>query len=284
MSMEAILHIFKELNDLRDFIQSQRSAGKTIALVPTMGALHAGHLSLVKKGLELCDICIASIYVNPTQFAPHEDFDTYPREENQDIQKLDDIGAHAIWMPSQGIMYPEGDSTRIVMSNISEPLEGEFRPHFFHGVATVVAKLLLQALPDKAIFGEKDYQQLQVVKRLVRDMSIPVEIVGGEIVRDESGLALSSRNAYLSESEYEIALNINKTLRKMREKLQNGDSISDIENWARQHLIEVGFDKVDYCAIRDTTTLMPTENETSAKRGLIATTIGKTRLIDNAAM
>lgn len=278
------LPVFHDLQPLRDYVQTCRQEGKRITLIPTMGALHEGHLSLVTKGLEDADIAIASIFVNPKQFAPHEDFDSYPRTLDEDIKKLKEIGAHAVWAPKSSVMYPKNDSTNIVMSNISEPLEGEFRPHFFHGVATVVTKLLLQVLPDTAIFGEKDYQQLMVIKRLVQDLCIPVEIIGGKLVRDKNGLALSSRNAYLSEREYDIALNIHKILLTMKTQRAEGTPINVIEKEAMQTLLDAGFDSVDYCALRDSETLLPPTNSTQAMRGLIAATIGKTRLIDNAAM
>ena len=188
----------RTVSDLRSHLAKWREAGKSVALVPTMGALHQGHLSLVALAKTKCDRVVASIFVNPMQFGPREDFKTYPRDEAADLDKLAKAGADLVFIPDTAEMYPQGFSTHVKVSDLTDDLCGAARPNHFEGVATVVAKLLLQCTPDIAIFGEKDYQQLLVIRRLVRDLNMQVEIVGGPIVREGDGLALSSRNAYLS--------------------------------------------------------------------------------------
>lgn len=254
-----------------------------MAFIPTMGALHAGHLALVEEGLKRCDIAVVSIFVNPTQFAPHEDFDSYPRTLDADIQKLEQVGAQAVWTPSEADLYPDGPVSDIHVSGVSEPLEGTFRPHFFDGVASVVARLLRAVKPDIACFGEKDYQQLQVVQKMVAEQQIPVEIVPVGIVRGESGLALSSRNAYLDEAQHKIAVRLNRILFDMAEKAAAGENISSIDSWGKAALEKAGFEKIDYCTIRDARSLLePVAGQ--EKRILAAAWIGKTRLIDNIAL
>jgi pantoate--beta-alanine ligase len=243
---------------LRAQVAAWREAGERIGLVPTMGALHAGHLALAEETRKRCGRVVVSIFVNPAQFAPHEDFDRYPRTMESDAAGLGDR-ADLIFAPSVGEMYPDGFATRIEVGGPSEGLETEFRPHFFSGVATVVAKLLIAAGPDVAVFGEKDWQQLQVVRRLVADLALPVEIVGAPIVREPDGLAMSSRNAYLTPEQRKVAGRMNVILREA----------TDPEA-ARRALLEAGFDSVDYVAIRD-------------GRILAAAKIGGTRLIDNMA-
>lgn len=254
-----------------------------LAFVPTMGALHEGHLELVRQAHKRVDTVIASIFVNPAQFAPHEDLDAYPRTLDTDCEKLKATGCHAVWAPSLQEMYPHGmPTTTIAVGGVSEPLEGEFRPHFFSGVATVVSKLLHQVRPDIALFGEKDWQQLQVIKQMVRDLDMGIEIIGVPIVRDENGLALSSRNAYLNEKEYEIACHLNRILFSMAEKIKQGEDISDCEVWGAAQIKEAGFHKVDYCAVRDAKTLQPSDQD--PLRILAAAWVGKARLIDNVAV
>ena len=197
-----------KLLPLRAAVAQWRREGRRVGLVPTMGALHEGHLSLVRTAKERCDRIVASLFVNPKQFAPHEDFDRYPRNEAGDASLLASAGCDLLFAPPGAVMYPDGHATNVIVTSVSTPLEGEMRPHFFGGVATVVTKLLLQCLPDAAFFGEKDYQQLQVIKQLARDLDIPVEIVAGPTVREASGLAMSTRNKYLSEAARETALRI----------------------------------------------------------------------------
>ena len=272
----------KTREEVQEFAGSEDSE---LGFVPTMGALHDGHLHLVEMAKADCDRLIVSIFVNPKQFAPHEDLDKYPRTLAADMEKLEALGVDAVYTPAVDEIYPEGFATKISVSQISAPLEGEFRPQFFDGVATVVAKLFFQIMPDRAYFGEKDYQQLQVIKRMVQDLNLPIEIVGVPTVRDpNTGLALSSRNAYLSDEERAIAEQLNIVLLTMAEKIDDGFDYRDVEAWGTAELKIRGFEKVDYCAIRDAQTLEPARNGSKAeKRILAAAWLGKTRLIDNVS-
>jgi pantoate--beta-alanine ligase len=247
-----------------------------------MGALHDGHLSLVRAAG--ARTTVVSIFVNPTQFAPHEDFDAYPRDLSGDIAKLETVGAPLVFAPGAREMYPQGFATTVTVGGPSAGLETDFRPHFFAGVATVVAKLLLAALPDIAVFGEKDYQQLLVVKRLARDLGLPTAIVGAPIAREADGLALSSRNAYLSAPERAVAGDMNKVLRDVVARAREGGDLRDCEAMGAAELRAVGFDSVDYVAIRDAETLAPVSGLARPARILAAAKIGRTRLIDNMAV
>ncbi|OQW56301.1 MAG: pantoate--beta-alanine ligase [Proteobacteria bacterium HN_bin10] len=278
------LRIVRDVAALRAEISAWRKAGRSIGLVPTMGALHEGHLSLVRAAKQKCDRAIATLFVNPRQFAPHEDFDRYPRNEEQDAALLASAGCDLLYAPDRSVMYPEGFATNVIVSDVSTPLEGEFRPHFFGGVATVVTKLLLQALPDAAFFGEKDYQQLQVIKRMARDLDIPAEIVGCATVRESDGLAMSSRNAYLKPDERRIAARLNHVLHDAIKAAHQGEAIAAVEAEANRHLIAAGFSSVDYVAIRDAETLAIVANLSRPARILAAAWLGKTRLIDNMAV
>ena len=266
--------------DLRTYLAAWRKATKSIALVPTMGALHAGHLSLVTLAKSKADRVVVSIFVNPIQFAPREDFNTYPRDEAGDIEKLGKAGADLVFMPDTAEMYPGGFSTKVSIGDLTEDLCGANRPNHFDGVATVVTKLLLQCTPDMAIFGEKDYQQLLVIKHLVRDLNIPVEILGGEIVRENDGLALSSRNAYLSPSERETAPLLHQTISEVAASLARGEGADAACVAGRFKLEAAGF-RVDYVAVRDPDTLKPLTGPVKRARVLAAAYLGKTRLIDN---
>lgn len=268
--------------DLREAVAAWRREGKTVALVPTMGALHAGHLSLVDLAGEKADRVIVSIFVNPTQFAPHEDFGAYPRTEADDVAKLTER-AHLIYAPDATDMYPDGFSTTVSLTGVTEPLEGTFRPTHFAGVATVVAKLILRAMPDIAIFGEKDWQQLMVIRRMVADLDIPVEILGGPIMREADGLAMSSRNVYLSPYERKAAGKLNVILKETAAKVADGMSIAEATKEGAARILALGFDKLDYLDIRDAASLAPFSSgrPTSPARILVAAKIGKTRLIDN---
>lgn len=271
------------LNNLEELQNYAGSDDTVLGLVPTMGALHEGHLHLAEIALAECDRVIVTIFVNPKQFAPHEDLAKYPRTVEADIAKLKDVGVHAVYTPGVEDMYPEGFMTKISVGKISEPLEGRFRPQFFEGVATVVAKLFLQVMPDKAFFGEKDYQQLQVIKRMVTDLNLPIDIVGVPTVRDkDSGLALSSRNAYLNADELKIAQQLNIVLLTMTEKIDAGFEMRDIEAWGVGELKIRGFTRIDYCDICDAETLqLASTGDKGEKRILAAAWIGATRLIDN---
>ena len=251
-------------------------------LVPTMGALHDGHVSLVQDAKKHCDHVVVSIFVNPTQFAPHEDFDAYPRTLDADLKKLADSAA-IVFAPTAREIYPDGFATTITVGGPSAGLETDFRPHFFAGVATVVAKLLLAALPDVAMFGEKDYQQLLVVRRLVRDLALPVTIIGVPTLCEADGLAMSSRNAYLSAEERRIAANLNVILKETIAKARNSD-LRAAEAGAIEALWKAGFSHVDSVAIRDAESLDHITTLERPARILAAVKVGSTRLIDNMAI
>ncbi|MDE1174552.1 MAG: pantoate--beta-alanine ligase [Parvibaculaceae bacterium] len=276
------LPVARTVTDLREIVSGWRKAGLRVGLVPTMGALHAGHISLVDLARQQADRVVVSIFVNPTQFAPNEDFSAYPRIESADAEKL---AGHAdlIFAPSADEMYPQGFSTTVTVAGVSAPLEGSFRPTHFAGVATVVSKLLLQTLPDVAVFGEKDYQQLMVIRRMVADLNIPVAIVPGPTLRESDGLALSSRNAYLSPEQRAVAAKLNVILRESASSVAQGEDVATVTAEGERRIIEAGFDSVDYLAICDASSLTPF---TSGKAGapariLVAARIGRTRLIDN---
>ncbi|HEY2071367.1 MAG TPA: pantoate--beta-alanine ligase [Rhizomicrobium sp.] len=273
------MEIVHTIAEMRGRIARWRAAGARIGLVPTMGALHAGHLSLVRETGKQCDRTVVSIFVNPAQFAPHEDFDRYPRNLDADAAKLPE--ADLVFAPSVAEMYPQGFATSISVGGPSEGLETDFRPHFFSGVATVVAKLLITAMPDCAIFGEKDYQQLLVIRRLVADLALPIEIAGGAILREADGLAMSSRNAYLSAEERVVAGRLNLILRDTATRARHGDPIAVAEQFGRADLLEAGFSSVDYVSIRDAATLEHVTDLSRPARVLAAAKIGNTRLIDN---
>lgn len=270
----------RTVSELRQRVTTWRKAGERIALVPTMGALHEGHLSLVALAKTKADRVVVSIFVNPIQFGPREDLKTYPRDEKGDLAKLSKAGADLVFAPETTEMYPQGFSTNVRVGDLTEDLCGAARPNHFDGVATVVAKLLLQCAPDIAIFGEKDYQQLLVIKRLVRDLNVPVEIIGAPIVREADGLALSSRNAYLSPSERATAPLLFQTISAVAADLAQGRGCDDAVVAARFKLDAAGF-RVDYVAVRDPDTLKPLSGPVKRARVLAAAYLGKTRLIDN---
>ncbi len=280
-----MIETVRSLSTLRESVSRRRAAGKRIGLVPTMGALHEGHLTLVDIAGQHSDDVAVSLFVNPTQFAPGEDLDRYPRDEEGDRAKLEDRGASLLWAPGPEQMYPDGFATSVSVDGPSEGLETGYRPHFFGGVATVVTKLLLQVLPDVAVFGEKDYQQLQVIRRLVRDLDIPVQVVGGPTIREADGLAMSSRNAYLSAEHRAIAPALKRILDDTGRQAVSSPDGEKAETFATEALISAGFDKVDYVALRHADSLKPvTTNEIEAGaplRLLAAAHLGTTRLIDN---
>lgn len=269
------------LDSLQEHITAYRKDSLRVALVPTMGALHRGHMALVEAAKEHADKVVVSIFVNPTQFGPNEDFNRYPRSFREDEALLNQHGADIIWLPDVQTMYPDGFATTLHVSGVSEGLCGDFRPGHFDGVATVVAKLLLQVAPDIALFGQKDYQQLCVIKRMVQDMNLPTSIIGVPTVREADGLAMSSRNRYLSELEREIAANIHKVLSESVEKIKNGHSFNNIKSLALMDLELSGFTKIDYLELRENDSLRIPEDESVNTRLLIAAWIGTTRLIDN---
>lgn len=268
--------------DLRAQVSEWRKAGLKVGLVPTMGALHEGHLTLVKTALESCERVIATIFVNPKQFGPNEDLDTYPRTEAEDAAKLESVGGHLLFAPNVEEMYGvDGGVTKVSVAGLGDILEGEFRPGFFDGVATVVTKLLLQALPDEAFFGEKDYQQLNVIKRFVADLNIPSVITGVPTVRESDGLAMSSRNAYLIPEEREIAPVLYRTISEVSERFKVGGTAEALSKWATQQLLDAGFHKVDYVLIRKADDLSEEAVKGEPIRVLVAAFLGKARLIDN---
>ncbi|MEQ1617230.1 MAG: pantoate--beta-alanine ligase [Terricaulis sp.] len=279
--MNGALPIVRGVAALRAAVAVWRGDGQTVALVPTMGALHEGHLSLIRAGKARCDKVVASLFVNPRQFAPQEDFDRYPRDEAGDAALLAGAGCDLLYAPDRAAMYPEGFATSVIVANVSTPLEGEFRPHFFGGVATVVAKLLLQCSADTAFFGEKDYQQLLVIRRLARDLDIPVEIVGCETVREPDGLAMSSRNAYLNPAQRAVAAELNLALKQAAADIRVGRPIAEAETQVGSKLAAAGFGAVDYVAACDSETLAPMMDLSRPGRILAAAWLGKTRLIDN---
>ena len=274
----------ESIAQLRTRVSRWRNSQARVGLVPTMGALHEGHLSLVRETQMKCATTIVSIFVNPSQFAPHEDFERYPRPLESDIEKLAKLGVGLVFAPSVAEIYPQGFASKVEVGGPSIGLESEFRPHFFAGVTTVVAKLLIAAMPDYAIFGEKDYQQLLVVRRMVADLGLDIEIAGGAIVREPDGLAMSSRNAYLAPDERKVAGRLNRILRETAAKVRDGLGISTAEAQAKDKLLEAGFGTVDYVAVRDAKTLAKIETVAQSARILAAVRVGGTRLIDNMAV
>jgi pantoate--beta-alanine ligase len=282
MSRTETIPVADTFEALRSTVNAWRERKLRVAIVPTMGALHTGHLTLVREAHKYADKTVVSIFVNPTQFAPNEDFARYPRNLEHDRDLLENAGtADLIYAPSASEIYPEGFSTRIVMDGPAKGLESDFRPHFFSGVATVVAKLFLQCRPDFAMFGEKDYQQLLVVRRMSQDLQLGVEVIGVPTVREPDGLALSSRNAYLSQEQRRVASALNRVLDNVASRARAGVSIPQAEAEGAADLISAGFDRVDYVAIRDANTLAHLRQIAGPARVLAAARIGSVRLIDN---
>lgn len=273
--------IIRTRTELSAVLQAWRTEGARVGLVPTMGALHQGHLALVRAAKADNQRVLASIFVNPAQFAPHEDFDRYPRDLEGDTAKLANAGCDMVYAPGLADIYPDGFAVRIEIAGPALGLESDFRPHFFSGVATIVAKLLIQVTPQAAYFGEKDYQQLLVVKRLASDLDLGVEIVGYETVREPDGLALSSRNAYLKSDQRAVAAALNVALRNAATEWRNGAEPNKAENAAAQSLLSSGFTSVDYIALRHAHTLQALTSRAEPARVLGAAWLGETRLIDN---
>jgi pantoate--beta-alanine ligase len=278
------LEIVRTVADLRAKIAVWRADGLSIGLVPTMGALHDGHFSLVDHSTGSTDRTITTLFVNPKQFGPNDDLDVYPRDEVADAKALEARGVQLLFAPTVAEMYSEGSVTAISVPGIGDVLEGTFRPGFFTGVATVVAKLLVQAMPDRAFFGEKDFQQLAVIKRMTEDLNIPAKIVGCPIIREADGLALSSRNAYLSSEERTNAVALSIELAEIAEKVSGGASIKDTVEAATAGLLNAGFTKVDYLVVCDRVSLAELETVSGSAQVLGAAWMGKTRLIDNKAV
>jgi pantoate--beta-alanine ligase len=277
--------VIRSVPALRRWLAPIRAAEESLALVPTMGALHKGHLSLMRVARRRADWVAVSVFVNPAQFAPHEDFSTYPRNLGADLALLREAGVDVVWAPTTEVMYPQGFATRLVPEGpAAAGLEDKFRPHFFGGVATVVAKLLIQCQPDFAVFGEKDYQQLRVVNQLARDLDLPVRIVGVPTQRSRDGLALSSRNAYLSAAERAIAPALHRVLRQCAKAISSSATIAAVLAQGRSEIEQAGF-ALDYLEARHAQTLAPIDSRDDGPiRLLAAARLGRTRLIDNVAV
>lgn len=278
------IKIVRTVHDLRKAVAKWRGRDQTVGLVPTMGALHAGHISLVKLAKKKADKAVVSIFVNPTQFAANEDLSRYPRDEAGDLAKLAAADADLVWSPSVEEMYPDGFSTGVRAGSAAKDLEGAFRPGHFDGVATVCAKLFNQVTPDIAVFGEKDFQQLAVLRQMVRDLNMPLKLIGSPTKRDADGLALSSRNAYLSEAERTIAPALYAAISALAKDVANGADIPAGVADAKRKVTAAGFTKIDYIEVRDAETLEPASTASGRPmRVLAACWLGQTRLIDNVA-
>lgn len=276
--------VFEQLEPMRKQVKSWKQNGQRIGFVPTMGNLHAGHLSLVKQALSVCDQVVVSIFVNPLQFGPDEDFERYPRTFETDKHKLKEAGVSAVFAPSVETMYPVGAAQTLVKApqSLTGLLEGAERPGHFDGVTTVVCKLFNMVQPDLAVFGQKDYQQFCVIREMVRDLSMPIELLMGAIERDTDGLALSSRNQYLTEKQREIAPKLYTVLQDIESALQSGNrNFRNLEDAAASRLLQEGFDSVDYVQVSDAETLMPPGSKTRLFAVLGVARLGETRLLDN---
>ena len=278
------MQTIRDIETLRREVAALRDGGARIALVPTMGALHAGHMALVAEARARGAQVVASIFVNPKQFGPAEDLSTYPRREATDARMLDEAGCAILWAPPVEEMYPEGFATNLSVAGVSDGLDGAARPGHFDGVATVVLKLFNQVRPDVAFFGEKDFQQLAVIRRMAEDLDLGVEIAGVPTQRDADGLALSSRNAYLSEEERRAARALPRALGEAAAAIQDGTAVAEALESARSRLAKAGFDPIDYVALCDAATLEPVETLERPARLLAAARLGRTRLIDNIAV
>ena len=278
------MQIVREMSDLAALRESWRSAGDAVALVPTMGALHQGHLDLVTASRRMADRVIATIFINPLQFNDPADLARYPRTEAADFAKLEAVACDAVWLPTPQQLYPGGFATTISVAGISERWEGEHRPGHFDGVATVVAKLLIASMADAAVFGEKDWQQLAVIRRMAADLGLPTRIHGYPTVRETDGLAMSSRNALLNADERARALALPRALAGARDAIVGGGAVGEAIDRAKAALSEAGFASIDYLALVDAATLEPIEIPVGQIRLIAAATIGSTRLIDNISV
>jgi pantoate--beta-alanine ligase len=275
------LTVIRSAEGLRRALAPHRDARKLIGLVPTMGALHDGHLSLVHRATRDCGIVVASLFVNPTQFGENEDFDAYPRDESRDLSLFDEYGVDFVYAPSVDEMYPDGFKITITVQGVTEGLCGAARPGHFDGVTTVVSKLFADCKPDAAYFGQKDYQQMKVIERMVSDLDLNIRIVGLPVVRERDGLALSSRNAYLSAAHRRVAPSMFGTMRAVAERLHSGIDLDAQSEWGQSALLDAGFDRVDYFEVRDAATMEKPREFGPGMRIFAAAWLGQTRLIDN---
>ena len=276
--------VVRSIPALRDTVARWRRNGESVGLVPTMGALHAGHIELVRQSRAQCDRTVVSIFVNPTQFNPDEDLDRYPRQEEKDLKALSDVRADLAFIPVVEEIYPEGFATAVHVGRVTTGMEGTVRVGHFDGVATVVCKLFMQATPDKAFFGEKDYQQLTTIRHMARDLDMPVTVVPVPTVREADGLALSSRNAYLSPEQRRIAASLNRILRETARSIAKGRALDAATAAARQALLDAGFDAVDYVECRAEADLAVLETLDRPARVLATARLGPTRLLDNVSV
>jgi pantoate--beta-alanine ligase len=277
-----MIETITELDALRARVMGWKRQGLRVGFVPTMGNLHAGHYSLIMLARQYADRVVSSVFVNPTQFGPNEDYTRYPRTPDADTTGLEGAGCDVLWLPTVESMYPFGIelAARVHVPGVSSVLEGECRPGHFDGVCTVVSRLFNQVVPDVAAFGKKDYQQLAVIRQMVTDLAFPIQILGGSIVREADGLAMSSRNQYLSAQERPRAAEIRRTLQQMRQAMLAGTARAEVEAAARAHLTAAGF-QVDYAVVRRPDLTEPGPADTGARVALIAARLGRTRLIDN---
>lgn len=277
-----MIETITELDALRARVRGWKREGLRVGFVPTMGNLHAGHYSLVMLARQYADRVVSSVFVNPTQFGPNEDYTRYPRTVDADVSGLDGAGCDVLWLPTVESMYPFGVelAANVHVPGVSAMLEGAHRPGHFDGVCTVVSRLFNQVLPDVAAFGKKDYQQLAVIRQMVTDLAFPVEILAGSIVREADGLAMSSRNQYLGAEERPVAAEIRRTLLAMREGIATGRPHSEVEAAASRQLGAAGY-AVDYTVVRRPDLSEPADGEPGARVALIAARLGRTRLIDN---
>ena len=277
--------VVDNIKEMQALSSSMKKEGRIISFVPTMGALHEGHLSLMKAAKDKGDFLVVSIFVNPTQFGPNEDFDKYTRDLDRDIEKIKQIGVDAVFFPNVKEIYPERFETYVELKELQKPLCGQFRPGHFKGVATVVLKLFNIVKPDIAVFGEKDYQQLLIIKKMVRDLHLEIDIIGMPIVREEDGLALSSRNAYLSEGDRTRGLALSESLREIKNRFNQGNKdIGDLIHLGMEILSRSSIYEVDYFEIRDGRTLEAKQEAQTGDVVAIAAKVGNARLIDNTKL
>lgn len=278
------MQIIRDPEALSLALKALKADGKSLALVPTMGALHQGHLDLVAASRRVADRVLATIFVNPAQFNDPADLAAYPRSEESDVARLEASGCDAVWIPTAEQIYAPDFATRVSVAGVSERWEGAHRPGHFDGVATVVAKLFIAVMPDAAVFGEKDWQQLQVVKRMTADLGLPIRVHGYPTVRDPDGLAMSSRNARLSPDERKLAVALPNALHDAANRIGQGEPVGPALARAKQSLVGAGFLKIDYVTLVDAATLEPVDQPAGDMRLLAAATIGRTRLIDNVSV